>query len=64
VKPAAEGSPVLDLLRSLEERGVPLLVCLTCLNHYGLADKVKVGTVGGMPAIIAAQWVATKVVSL
>jgi len=35
----ADGSPVLDLLRSLEERGVPLLVCLTCLNHYGLARQ-------------------------
>jgi hypothetical protein len=64
VKLVAEGSPVLDLLRSLEERGVPLLVCLTCLNHYGLAGKVKVGTVGGMPAIVAAQWAATKVVTL
>lgn len=64
VKLVAEGSPVLDLLRSLEERGVALLVCLTCLNHYGLTDKVQVGTVGGMPAIVAAQWAATKIVSI
>jgi hypothetical protein len=33
-----------------EQRGVPLLVCLTFLNSYSLADKVRVGTVGGMPA--------------
>ena len=64
VKLVTEGSPVLDLLRSFEERGVPLLVCLTCLTHYGLVDKVKVGTVGGMPAIVAAQWAATKVITL
>ena len=64
VKLVTEGSPVLDLLRSLEERGVPLLVCLTCLAHYGLVDKVRVGTVGGMPAIIAAQLAASKVISI
>ncbi len=64
VKLVTEGSPVLDLLRSVEERGVPLLVCLTCLTHYGLVDKVKVGTVGGMPAIVAAQWAATKVITI
>lgn len=64
VKLVTEGSPVLDLLRSLEERGVPLIVCLTCLTHYGLVDQVKVGTVGGMPAIIAAQWAASKVITI
>jgi hypothetical protein len=64
VKLVTEGSPVLDLLRSLEERGIPLIVCLTCLTHYGLVDKVKVGTVSGMPAIVAAQWAATKVITI
>jgi hypothetical protein len=59
----AEGSPVLELLRSLEAQGVNLLVCLTCLEHYGLVDRVRVGTVGGMPAIIAAHWAATKVIT-
>jgi hypothetical protein len=60
----AEGSPVLELLRSLGTQGVNLLVCLTCLEHYGLVDRVRVGTVGGMPAIIAAQWAATKVITV
>ena len=64
VKLVTEGSPVLDLLRSFEERGVPLLVCLTCLTHYGLVDKVTVGTVGGMSAIVAAQWAASKVITV
>ena len=41
-----------------------MLVCLTCLTHYGLVDKVKVGTVGGMPAIVAAQWAASKVITV
>jgi intracellular sulfur oxidation DsrE/DsrF family protein len=64
VKMAVEGSPVLDILRSLEAQGVRLIVCKTCLDHYGLLEKVRVGIVGGMGDIVAAQWLAHKVVSL
>ena len=64
VKMVVEGSPVLDLLKSLEAQGVRLIVCKTCLDHYGLFDKVRVGIVGGMGDIIAAQWSADKVISL
>lgn len=59
-----EGSPVLDLLRSLQERGVELIICQTCLKHYELAGKVQVGVVGGMGDILAAQMRAAKVVAL
>ena len=51
VKLAAEGSHVLDLLASLESKGVHLIVCKTCLEHFGLEDKVRVGVVGGMTDI-------------
>ena len=64
VKLVVEGSPVLDLLRSLEERGVNLLVCQTCLKFYGLEGKVKVGAIGGMPGVVAAQWAASKVITI
>lgn len=64
VKLVVEGSPVLDLLQSLEARGVPLIICQTCLNHFDLADKVRVGIVGGMTDIIEAQWRAEKVITL
>jgi len=64
VKMVAEGSPVLDVLQSLEDRGVRLIVCKTCLDHYGLLEKVRVGIVAGMGDIIAAQWLADKVISL
>lgn len=59
-----DSSPVLEHLQSLADRGVALIVCQTCLTHYGLLDRVKVGNVGGMPAIVAAQWAATKVISV
>ena len=39
VKMVVEGSPVLDVLQSLESRGVRLIICKTCLDYYGLARK-------------------------
>ncbi len=64
VKLAVEGSPVLEQLARLEERGVHLILCKTCLDFFGLAEKVRVGVVGGMGDILAAQAIATKVLSL
>ena len=64
VKMVVEGSPVLDLLRSLEEKGVRLIICTTCLQYYGLAEKAKAGIVGGMSDILLAQWMAGKVITL
>lgn len=64
VKLVVEGSPVLDSLKSLETKGVRLVLCSTCLDFYGLADKVQVGIVGGMTDIIEAQRLAGKVISL
>lgn len=64
VKLTVEGSPVLEQLTALEARGVRLLICSTCLEHFGLADKVRVGIVGGMTDIIEAQSRAAKVITL
>lgn len=64
VKLVTPGSPVIDVLRTLEARGVHLVICNTCLNHYGLQDRVEVGVVGGMTDIIEAQWRADKVITL
>jgi sulfur relay (sulfurtransferase) complex TusBCD TusD component (DsrE family) len=64
VKMVVEGSPVLDLLQSLEARGVRMIVCKTCLDYYGLAKKVRVGIVGGMGDIVTAQWLADKVITI
>jgi len=64
VKLVVEGSPVLEQLKTLEAKGVMLLVCQTCLHYFNLRDKVRVGIVGGMPDIIAAQWHAQKVITL
>ncbi len=64
VKLAVQGSPVLEELGSLAEKGVELVVCTTCLNHFGLFDDLAVGDAGGMKEIVALQWEASKVVTL
>jgi sulfur relay (sulfurtransferase) complex TusBCD TusD component (DsrE family) len=64
VKLVVEGSPVLDLLKSLEAKNVRLIICSTCLNYFGMIDKVKVGIVGGMTDILEAQWQAEKVITI
>ena len=46
-----EGSPALDDLKALAEQGVEILTCGTCLNHYGIADKLAVGEVTNMYVI-------------
>ena len=54
VRLTVEGSPVLDSLRNLESAGVQILSCGTCLNHFGLKEKLKVGEISNMYAIIEA----------
>jgi len=49
-KLAVEGSPLLVQLRQLEQMGVELLVCGTCLNHFGIEEKLAVGSVSNMYA--------------
>ncbi len=48
VRLAAEGSEVLETLKNLSNQGVKILSCGTCLDFYGLKEKVQVGTVSNM----------------
>jgi len=54
VKLTVEDSAVLDSIRNLENGGVQILSCGTCLNHFGLKEKLEVGEVSNMYAIIEA----------
>ena len=62
VKLTVEGSPVLDDLKKLAEAGVEIMSCGTCLNHYGLSDKLAVGEVTNMYVIVEKQFNARVVV--
>lgn len=46
-----EESPALADLKSLAERGVEILTCGTCLNHYGLTERLAVGEATNMYVI-------------
>lgn len=45
---SCEGSDNLEDLKTLEAQGVEILTCGTCLNHYGIGDKLRVGGVTNM----------------
>ncbi len=48
----AEGSDSLEDLKSLEAQGVEVMTCGTCLDYYGLKEKLQVGTVTNMYSIV------------
>lgn len=50
-KLTCEDAPTLEDLKSLEAQGVEILTCGTCLNHYGLTEKLQVGGVTNMYVI-------------
>jgi len=45
---AVQGSPVVNALQELADRGCGILVCGTCLEFYSLKDRLTVGTVSNM----------------
>lgn len=57
-----EGSESLEDLKLLESQGVEILTCGTCLNHYGLTEKLSVGSVTNMYVICEKMLQAEKVV--
>ena len=61
-KLSVEGSDSLEDLRLLESQGVEILTCGTCLNHYGLTEKLAVGNVTNMYVICEKMMQAGKVV--
>ena len=46
-----EGSASLEDIRSLQAQGVEILTCGTCLNYYGLTEKLRVGELTNMYVI-------------
>lgn len=47
-----EGADTLEDLKSLEAEGVKILTCGTCLDFYGLKEKLAVGSVTNMYEIV------------
>ena len=57
-----EGSDSLEDLKHLEAQGVEILTCGTCLNYYGLTEKLGVGSVTNMYSIVEKMAGAGKIV--
>ena len=47
-----QGSDSLEDLQDMAARGVEILTCGTCLNHYGLTEQLAVGGVTNMYDIV------------
>ncbi len=61
-KVSAGDSEAIEDLKALEEAGVEIFTCGTCLDFYGIKDQLKVGGVTNMYDIIERQMKASHVI--
>jgi len=64
VKLAVEGSEVLDDVKALADAGVRILACGTCLNYFGLKEKLGAGVVSNMYDIAQTMLTAGRLVQV
>jgi len=64
VRLSIEGSPVLGSLKDLHCQGVDIMSCGTCLDFFGLTEKLAVGVVSNMFEITEALLGAGRVVRI
>ena len=64
VQLTAEGSEVVEHIQLLENAGVEILSCGTCLDYFGLKDKLLVGSISNMYTILEKLSAAGKVIRI
>jgi len=64
VKLTISDSEVLPILKGLEQEGIYILVCGTCLTHFDLLEQKQVGETTNMLDIVTAMQLADKVINL
>lgn len=52
VKMALDDSPVLRHIKELTEKGTGIYLCTTCINHFGIKDRLPVGSFSDMYQIL------------
>lgn len=62
VKLAVHDSPVIGELKKLEESGVSILVCGTCLDFFGILNSKAVGQTTNMLDVVTSMQLASKVI--
>jgi selenium metabolism protein YedF len=64
VKLTVKGSEVLPELKQLQDHGLQILVCGTCLTHFELLEHKQVGQTTNMLDIVTAMQLADKVINI
>lgn len=64
VKLAIRDSEVIPDLKELEDNGLQILVCGTCLTHFDLLEHKQVGETTNMLDIVTAMQLADKVINI
>jgi selenium metabolism protein YedF len=64
VRLTTEGSTALEDLKKLEEKGTVISSCGTCLDFYKVKEKLAVGGVTNMYAIVEAMKEAGRLINL
>jgi selenium metabolism protein YedF len=64
VKLAILGHECAPVLKGLADQGAEVLSCGTCLDYFGLKEKVEAGKVSNMNEIANSFMVATKVIKV
>jgi selenium metabolism protein YedF len=64
VKLTIADSDVLPVIQELENEGIHILVCGTCLTHFNLLDKKQAGETTNMLDIVTAMQLADKVINI
>lgn len=64
VKLTVKGMETVPYLKELEEKGVELLVCETCLGYFNLKEQIGVGKISNMYDISERMLKSSKVITL
>lgn len=64
IKLTTENEATVENLKILQDEGVEILSCGTCLDYYGLKEDLKVGTVTNMYTIVETMNNSSKTISI
>lgn len=54
----------IEILKRLEEKGIKIYACQTCLGYFNVLDKLKVGNVGNMQGTINTLLESSSVITI
>lgn len=64
VRMVVQDSGALDSLKNLENQGVEVLACGTCLDYFNLKDQIAAGRISNMYDILDSMLTADKVITI